>query len=53
MRRMPAQKPSSSVGVVKAERGSRYVCFFSQYLRYLLLTFKTDAVNNTTVILNS
>lgn len=41
VRRMSAQKPMRSVGVVQAELGSRKVCLLSQYLLYLTLTLKT------------
>lgn len=48
-RRMSAQAPSRSDGVVQAERGSQLVCFLSNYyFIYLLLTFKNKVLNSKT-----
>lgn len=53
LRCMSAQEPSKSVGIVDAVRSSRKFWFFSQYLLYLLKTFKNDVINNKSAILNS
>lgn len=47
-RRMSAQEPSRSVGVVQAERGSQLDSFLLKYLLYLLLTFKNEVLNSKT-----
>lgn len=51
MQRMSSEEPSRSVDVVQAECGSQFVHFLSQYLLYLLLTFKTGFLNNRKLFL--